>query len=266
MGHHCCFLCGASACGSDDGGGGTPAPDANGDTGVDATVRVDVNTGSDGGSDGGLDAGADVVDSTNAPDAYDVAPEAANDRVVVDVPSDSDATSADAPGDVVNDVPITPPTAFTIVGVAGPMDTTPDAWLTGTPTPTVQWMGSAGAQGYEITVYGEDGTTVKCATQQQPGTATSASFPTCTLTEGLHYRASVVATAGTFRTTATNDKRRRRRYASFHRGPFQPARRDLPHRSHDHGGSGVALRRSARFGLQPPEQRRTDLGVVTNDS
>jgi sugar lactone lactonase YvrE len=109
---------------------------------------------------------------------------------------------------VVPDIPVTPPTAFSIIGVTGPADTTQDLWLMGTPNPTVNFTASMGAQGYEITVYEEDGTTVKCPTQQAAGTATSSAFPMCTLTEGLQYRASVVATAGMFRTAASNDKAR----------------------------------------------------------
>jgi hypothetical protein len=155
------------------------------------------------------DTRSDAPDSTTAPDTRDATAEPTSDRTTIDVPMGNDANpDADggAPEDAVVDVPPTPPTAFTIVGVVGPVDSTPDAWLTGTPNPTVQWQASTGAQAYEITVYEDDGTTVKCATQQQAATATSASFSTCTLSEGSQYRASVVAAAGTLRTAATNDK------------------------------------------------------------
>jgi hypothetical protein len=203
------FLCVATGCSSGDDGGGTPPPpDAAHDTTVDTVPpRIDVTT--DGG--GPIDVRSDAVDTVSVPDARDVTAEPQNDRVTVDVPTAIDASpdaDASAPEDVVIDVPVTPPAAFTIGGVVGPADTTADAWLTGTPTPTVQWQASPGAQAYEITVYEEDGTTVKCATQQQAGNATSASFPTCALTDGLAYRASVVATAGMIRIPATNDKLR----------------------------------------------------------
>ncbi|HMJ50479.1 MAG TPA: hypothetical protein VK540_00330 [Polyangiaceae bacterium] len=193
------LLVGLAACGSDDDGGGT-TPDAAGDTAVDTAPRMDVN------ADKGSDARSDKSDSTSVIDA---SAEPANDRVTMDIPTENDANSdgdAGASDTVVVDVPVTPPIAFTIVGVAGPMDNAPDAWLTGTPTPTVQWMTSTDAEAYEITVYEDDGTTVKCAMQQAAGTATSASFPACTLTEGRQYRASVTATKGMFRTAATNDK------------------------------------------------------------
>ena len=39
----------------------------------------------------------------------------------------------------------------------------------GTPNPTVNWTASTGAQGYEVTVYEEDGTTVKCASAANSG-------------------------------------------------------------------------------------------------
>jgi hypothetical protein len=203
-------LCLAVGCGSnDDGGGTTPPPDAASDAASDTPPRMDVIIDVCCGPEVRSDA-TDASDAPSTPDTRDVTAEPSDDRVTVDVPIVNDATpDADADAgapDAVIDVPITPPIAFTITGVSGPTDTTPDAWLTGTPTPIVTWAASSGAQAYEITVYEEDGTTVKCAMQQVMGTATSASFPTCTLTEGLQYRASVVATAGTFRTAATNDK------------------------------------------------------------
>jgi hypothetical protein len=197
-------LCVAAGCGDDDGEGPTPTPDATVDTAVDTTPpRMDVST------DAGVsDTRSDASDSASVPDTRDAAPDTAIDRGTTDVPTDNDAApDGDAAADPVIDIPVTPPMAFTVTGVSGPMDNAADAWLTGTPTtPTVQWQAAAGAQGYEITVYEDDGTTVKCAMEQQAGSATSAPFPTCTLTEGLQYRASVVATAGTFRTAATNDK------------------------------------------------------------
>jgi hypothetical protein len=202
------FLCLATACGSnDDGGGTTPPPDASDDVASDTPPRMDVSPETGGGGSGGNDARSDAVDAPSVADARDAA-DAGGDRVVLDVPSgsDADATIDTTPPDDVVDVVITPPTAFTITGISGPTDTAADAWLAGTPTPAVQWQASPNALGYDVTVYEDDGTTVKCATQQVMGNATTASFPSCTLTEGWQYRASVVATAGTFRTAATNDK------------------------------------------------------------
>jgi hypothetical protein len=194
-----------AGCGSEDGSPPTTTPDAASDAGTDASPRMDVVT-----DRGVTDARSDAVDSTSAPDTRDAPTEPSIDRVTVDIPTDlgpwPDA-EAGAP-DVIPDIPVTPPTAFSIIGVTGPADTTQDLWLMGTPNPTVNFTASMGAQGYEITVYEEDGTTVKCPTQQTGGNATSAAFPMCTLTEGLQYRASVVATAGTFRSAAANDKAR----------------------------------------------------------
>jgi len=155
------------------------------------------------------DARSDAVDATSAPDTRDATPEPQIDRAP-DVPTvDTGSPDADAGApDVVPDIPPTPPVAFSITGVTGPVDTTQDLWLMGTPNPTVNWTASMGAQGYEITVYEEDGTTIKCPMQQAAGTATSSAFPMCSLTEGLQYRASVVATAGMFRTAAANEKAR----------------------------------------------------------
>ena len=196
-----------AGCGSDEGTPPTTMSDAASDTAVDTAPRMDAGT------DWRVpDAPIDAVDATSAPDTRDVTPEPSIDRGP-DVPMDDsggpdnggrDAGAPDAPPDI----PVTPPTTFSITGVTGPADTTQDLWLMGTPNPTVNWTASMGAQGYEITVYEEDGTTVKCPMQQATGTATSSAFPTCTLTEGLQYRASVVATAGMFRTAAANEKAR----------------------------------------------------------
>jgi NHL repeat len=98
--------------------------------------------------------------------------------------------------------------AFDILGVTGPDDTTIDTWLVGTPTPIVNWKTAAGAEAYDVTVYEENGTTVKCPTQKQPGSATSAPFAGCALTDGVQYRAGVSATVGTTSTPASNDKLR----------------------------------------------------------
>jgi hypothetical protein len=196
------LFCGAAGCSDDDDGGGeTPGPDAGGDVASDGPPRVDVA------SDATSETRADASDGSPTSDARDSMTEPTIDRADVGGNDATDATDAtDVATDAVIDVPVTPPTGFSITGIAGPADTTADAWLMGTPNPVVQWGAAMGAQSYEVTVYEEDGTTVKCAAQQEPATATSSSFANCALTEGLQYRASVVATAGTFRTAAMNDK------------------------------------------------------------
>src|SRR5689334_6156346 len=156
------FLSFAAACGGDD-DGTTPTPDATADTVVDtAPPRMDVGT-----EAGAPDTRADATDSTTGTDARDAGTDASTDRVPTDVPTGDVTSDGDAGNiDVAPDVPLTPPMAFTITGISGPMDTTPDAWLTGaTTTPTVTWQAATGALGYEVTVYEDDGTTVKCAMQ-----------------------------------------------------------------------------------------------------
>ena len=196
------LFCGAAGCSDDEVGPTDPTPDASGDAAVDSSTRMDVAT------DAGGDGRTDGSDGSTSPDSRDATTETTNDRTNIDVRDldGFDVSDGDAGDDAPIDVPVTPPTGFSITGILGTADATADAWLMGGANPTVQWGAAMGAQNYEITVYEEDGTTVKCAAQTVDGTATSAAFTNCALTEGLQYRASVVATAGTFRTTAMNDK------------------------------------------------------------
>jgi hypothetical protein len=98
----------------------------------------------------------------------------------------------------------TAPGEFAISGITGDNDTTADAWLLGGTTPTVEWSAAAGAEAYEVTIYGSDGATVACETTEHPGSATSALLEDCSLTEGVEYHASVVATGGGVSTPADN--------------------------------------------------------------
>ena len=95
---------------------------------------------------------------------------------------------------------------FSILGVTGPDDDSVDAWLQGgTSAPVINWQASKGAKGYEVTIYEEDGKTVKCDSVDAAAGATSAAFDDCTLDEGLQYHASVIAVAGSTRAPAENN-------------------------------------------------------------
>lgn len=85
------------------------------------------------------------------------------------------------------------PAAFTISGVKGGLDVTADATLADGRLVTVVWSQSAGAHSYDITVYENDGTTVKCATVARPASPLYYEFSGCQLTNGTSYKARVVA-------------------------------------------------------------------------
>jgi hypothetical protein len=94
---------------------------------------------------------------------------------------------------------------FSILGVTGPADDVADAWLNGGRAPEISWQPSRGAKGYEVTLYEEDGKTVKCDPIELEDASTSTSFKGCTLDEGVRYHASVIAVAGSARSPAENN-------------------------------------------------------------
>ena len=57
------------------------------------------------------------------------------------------------------------PDTFNILGVTGALDTAVDATLTDGNIPFISWEASIGSDQYQITIFEDDGTTVKCATE-----------------------------------------------------------------------------------------------------
>lgn len=93
--------------------------------------------------------------------------------------------------------------AFSISGVTGGTDNTADATLSNGVLATVAWAASANAASYNVTVYEDDGTTVKCA--QQNTASTNYNFSSCTLTHDEYYRAKVTSVdSGSTEWNATN--------------------------------------------------------------
>ncbi|MFV8258201.1 Calx-beta domain-containing protein [Bdellovibrio bacteriovorus] len=98
------------------------------------------------------------------------------------------------------------PAAFTISGITGGMDNTVDSQLSSGNLATVRWAASTAADSYDVTIYENDGTTVKCATVSVAAPATSYSFSGCALSLSTSYKASVVAhRANGYFTAATNN-------------------------------------------------------------
>jgi hypothetical protein len=83
------------------------------------------------------------------------------------------------------------PGTFNITGLTGGTDTTADAYLGTTTTPTVNWAASSTATLYSVQIKNSAGTTVVCAPQTT--SATSYTFTGCTLTAATSYKAYVTA-------------------------------------------------------------------------
>lgn len=83
------------------------------------------------------------------------------------------------------------PGAFTVSGVQGGTDSTDDAFLMDGTTVTANWAASAGAASYDVVVYENDGTTVKCALQNVA--AVTQTFGGCALSYQATYKVAAVA-------------------------------------------------------------------------
>ncbi len=87
----------------------------------------------------------------------------------------------------------TPPGSFTISGVSGSSDSLVDGFLTSTGKPTVTWSSSTGVDSYDVTIYENDGITIKCPLLTIYGD-TSAAISTCTtLTNLINYKIKITA-------------------------------------------------------------------------
>ncbi len=85
------------------------------------------------------------------------------------------------------------PTRFAVLGVGGGVDQRADAVVQDVAAPRVYWQDALGESSYAITILGDDGTTVECATVEVGEDVTHADVPACTLTPGGDFRAQVVA-------------------------------------------------------------------------
>lgn len=96
------------------------------------------------------------------------------------------------------------PGAFDISGITGGIDSTLDDNLTNGSWATVNWNDTSGENSYNVTIFENDGVTVKCATQSVPFNTTSTVFNNCDLVSGQTYQAKVEA-LDTFATTEANN-------------------------------------------------------------
>lgn len=92
--------------------------------------------------------------------------------------------------------------SFNISGVSAATDLAIDAYLSNSANPTVNWSSSTGASSYDVTIYEDDGTTIKCPLTNTA--ATSLSFSSCNLTAGLYYKTLVNAKSATGSKPADN--------------------------------------------------------------
>lgn len=87
----------------------------------------------------------------------------------------------------------TAPGPFNITGVTNTVgtDSTLDAFLTKTLLPKINWGSATTAATYDITIYEDNGTTVKCATENSA--VQFLGFGSCTLSDNTYYKVAVVA-------------------------------------------------------------------------
>ncbi|MCC7442494.1 MAG: DUF2341 domain-containing protein [Bdellovibrionales bacterium] len=111
----------------------------------------------------------------------------------VDVRSLDAAGNVSAPASHAWTVDATPPAPFAISGITGGADSTPDALLGDGFNPTVSWADTTGESEYRVSVYDNNGTTIRCAEETKAADSTSHAFSGCTLTAGFTYRARVRA-------------------------------------------------------------------------
>jgi alpha-tubulin suppressor-like RCC1 family protein len=85
---------------------------------------------------------------------------------------------------------VTSPAAFTITGVFGGADVSPDAWLAYS-EPTFSWNSAVGAVSYNVSIRNNSDTSDVCALQATA--ALSYTFTGCTLSNGVTYHAKAQA-------------------------------------------------------------------------
>src|SRR5262249_6695137 len=91
-------------------------------------------------------------------------------------------------------VDVSGPAAFTITGITGDLDSTADTSLDDGLIATVNWnQTTGGVSAYHVTLYENDGTTVKCAGVAKSPSQFSHTFSGCALTSGSTYKAKVTA-------------------------------------------------------------------------
>ncbi|MDG0815431.1 Calx-beta domain-containing protein [Bdellovibrio svalbardensis] len=94
---------------------------------------------------------------------------------------------------------------FPITGITGGTDGTADGYLTNGAVPTVRWTNAANQNGYQVTIFENDGTTIKCAPVTTLPDVIFKTMTGCNLTEGKTYKASVVALFASGPSPASND-------------------------------------------------------------
>ncbi|HEX4925631.1 MAG TPA: hypothetical protein VFV50_16165, partial [Bdellovibrionales bacterium] len=87
----------------------------------------------------------------------------------------------------------TPPAAFTITGVTGGADTSLDGYLTDGFEATANWNNTTGESAYDVTIFEDNGSTVKCALTSKAADVVLHAFAGCALSDNTQYKLRVVA-------------------------------------------------------------------------
>ncbi|MBK7842768.1 MAG: hypothetical protein IPJ71_03600 [Bdellovibrionales bacterium] len=178
-------------------------------------TRINIST------SGGLSAGADftfpinqiILDPGSTQTNFqvvitdDIVGESVEDLVIKLETVASGVASIDSGGDthtlLITDNDFIAP--FDIRGVTGGTDVSINFYLTNGLNPVVQWSDAASETGYDITIYQNDGITVKCPTVSLPSNVVSHNFSSCTLTEGQTYKIAITATISGIPSPAGNN-------------------------------------------------------------
>lgn len=92
---------------------------------------------------------------------------------------------------------------FSISGVTSSNDSIVDAYLSNSIQPTISWSAAAGATSYDVSIYENDGTTLKCSPVNTINS--SLALSSCNLTVGNNYKAVVKALSSTGFKMASNN-------------------------------------------------------------
>lgn len=97
------------------------------------------------------------------------------------------------------------PDGFTISGINGSTDSLVDGYLETDLQARVNWNSSSSHTSYDVTIYENDGYTVKCATTNVSAATSSYLFSGCNLTLNSYYKAEVIAKNANGSTIASNN-------------------------------------------------------------
>lgn len=123
--------------------------------------------------------------------------------LTISSPVNATLNSSSAIGTIIDDEVLQG--SFSITGVTGVNDANLDSYLVNGTTGIINWQTSSGSTSYDVTLYENDGTTVKCVTQNSTTTSIDFASSGCQLNVGTYYKAKVIAKVGVQSLDASNN-------------------------------------------------------------